>query len=262
MAAYVRTLIERAPGRAVLQFNRIDIRLACSGGRFRTRLWCTSSVTRATSGARRFRICASIRLPRPPKTSRRTTTTTCVSGRPISSSGFRFSPSETPHPYQTFYYIWKLSYWFGAAHAHHSLSFEQLTANPVRELEQLFRAIGLTGIDVTESAALVTSAPAMRTRVGFSSTRCGVSKRCTPSSAPRYRLMAPSSIGARSTRTASSPTSRADADRREAGCLGGRQAAVIVECRTKATAPADPSCPSETRRRRARRCGLRQSPRR
>jgi hypothetical protein len=160
MAAYVRTLIERASGRAVLQFNRIDFRLAWFRRTFPDAIvvhlfrhprdqWCSTLTDLheypATAPAEDFTAHDHYYL------------------REWAADLQQWFPflaeRETSHPYQTFYYIWKLSYWFGAAYAHHSISFEQLTTNPVRELEQLFRAIAMPDIDAPASAALVTPTP-------------------------------------------------------------------------------------------------------
>ncbi|MEP7306661.1 MAG: sulfotransferase [Acidobacteriota bacterium] len=160
MVAYVRTMIERAQGRAVLQFNRIDFRLA----------WFKRTFPNAT-------VVHLFRHPRDQWCS----TFPDLREYPYTASPGDFlahdhyylrewatdlehwfpflAERETSHPYQTFYYIWKLSYWFGVTHAHHSLSFEQLAANPPGELEQLFRVVGLANVDVSQSAALVTPPP-------------------------------------------------------------------------------------------------------
>jgi hypothetical protein len=165
MASYVRTMIERAPGRAVLQFNRIDFRLP----------WFSRTFPHAIL----------VHLYRHPR-DQWCSTFPDLNEYPCTAPAGEFAEHdhfylrewaadlqhwfpflaerETSHPYQTFYYIWRLSYWFGVTHAHYSLSFERLTANPTTELERLFHAIGLGGADVSRSAALVTSAPSRWTR--------------------------------------------------------------------------------------------------
>jgi hypothetical protein len=52
------------------------------------------------------------------------------------------------HPYQLFYYIWKLSYLFGVHYTHYSLAFEHLVSNPERELTALMDALGIHEYDL------------------------------------------------------------------------------------------------------------------
>ena len=47
------------------------------------------------------------------------------------------------HPYQMHYLLWKLSYLWGHAHSHMSLSYEQLLATPQETLAALFDLLGL-----------------------------------------------------------------------------------------------------------------------
>jgi hypothetical protein len=160
MAAYVRTMIDRAPGRAILQFNRIDFRLAWFRRMFPNAIvvhlyrhprdqWCSTfpdpGEYPSTASVADFADHDHFYL------------------REWAADLRQWFPflgeRETSHPYETFYYIWKLSYWFGVTYAHHSLSFERLTANPTSELEQLFHVVGLSGADVSRSAGLVTPTP-------------------------------------------------------------------------------------------------------
>jgi len=165
MAAFVRLMIERAPGRAVLQFNRIDFRLA----------WFRRTFPNAIL----------VHLYRHPRDQWCSTFPDLLEYPCTASAGdfaahdhyylrewaadlqqwFPFlAAREISHPYQTFYFIWKLSYCFGVTYAHHSLSFERLAANPARELEHLFRVTGLAGLDVAQIAALVTPTPSRWSR--------------------------------------------------------------------------------------------------
>ena len=61
------------------------------------------------------------------------------------------------HPYQLFYYLWKLSYLFGRKYADHSLSMEALVAEPEAQLRALFRAVDVdpAGQDMAKLKALV-----------------------------------------------------------------------------------------------------------
>ena len=160
LSAYIRTLVERAPHRAVLQFNRVDFRLPWLRHAFPDAIilhlyrhprdqWCSSLVDAAA----------------------------CPPSCDIQSFGahdhfyllswandlkhrFPFlDPAAAVHPYRLFYFIWKLSYIFGAAYANHSLAFEALTANPELELRRLFDVAGIDPGDLRPLSALVTAPP-------------------------------------------------------------------------------------------------------
>jgi Sulfotransferase family len=160
MTAYVRTLVERANGRPVLQFNRVDFRLA----------WLRHTFPGATL----------VHLYRNPRDqwcsslgNLANTPLSCSMSQFAAHDGFylltwaadlkhRFpflDPSAIEHPYRLFYYIWKLSFWFGITHANHSLSFEALTANPRHELERLFQAVGIDDADYEHLVSLVEPTP-------------------------------------------------------------------------------------------------------
>jgi len=160
LAAYVRTLVERAPGRPVLQFNRIDFRLP----------WFRHVFPEAT-------IVHLYRHPRDQWCSSLGSGSKCPPTAGMSefaaNDGFyllmwandlkhRFpflDPSTIAHPYRLFYLIWKLSFWFGVSYAHHSLSFESLVESPAAELRRLFRTIGADGANIDPLCALVEPTP-------------------------------------------------------------------------------------------------------
>ena len=60
--------------------------------------------------------------------------------------------------YRTFYFIWKLSYLFGAAYADHSMSFEALVTSPALQIDSLLAACAMPG-DPQALATLVGDAP-------------------------------------------------------------------------------------------------------
>jgi hypothetical protein len=60
------------------------------------------------------------------------------------------------HPYELFYYIWKLSYLFGIKYADHSIRFEALVENLEAQLVELFRVVSIDNADVGELKKLVT----------------------------------------------------------------------------------------------------------
>lgn len=144
MKRYVEILIEKAPGRPVLQFNRIDFRLPWFRRHFpNAKLvhlyrhprdqWCSAlaDLTCFPPGGRtpdfrahdRFYLlnwCRDLRYHFP-----------------------FLDESSSAHPYELFYYLWKLSYLFGLRYAHHSLAFERLVGDPDGELGRLFGALGV-----------------------------------------------------------------------------------------------------------------------
>ena len=134
---YIEILIEKARGRPVLQFNRVDFRLP----------W----LRRNFPGARILHL---YRHPRDQWCS-------SLMGDSFSQDGdvgsfakqdrfyllnwardlklhFPFLDERAAsHPYQLFYYLWKLSYVFGRSHAHYSLGYERLLEEPGAELRKL-----------------------------------------------------------------------------------------------------------------------------
>ena len=59
------------------------------------------------------------------------------------------------HPYQMFYYIWKLSYLFGRRYAHISLAYEEILRNPEKCLGELYATLGIGGTDLKALARMV-----------------------------------------------------------------------------------------------------------
>lgn len=59
------------------------------------------------------------------------------------------------HPYQMFYYIWKLSYLFGRRYAHASLAYEDILRSPEKRLGELYATLGIGGADLGVLARLV-----------------------------------------------------------------------------------------------------------
>jgi len=150
MKRYVEVLIDRAPGRPVLQFNRIDFRLPWFRHHFpRAKIvhlyrhprdqWCSSLLKPAD-------------CPRDLTIKEFTTTYDHFYLRNWARDlkyHFPFlDEAVIEHPYQMFYFVWKLSYLFGRQYAHHSLAFEDLTNNPDECLNELFGAVNVTGADL------------------------------------------------------------------------------------------------------------------
>ncbi len=144
MKRYCEILIDRAPGRPVLQFNRIDFRLP----------WFRRTFPNAKL----------IHLYRHPR-DQWCSSLLDLNCFPSTGETSHFAPHDkfyllhwcrdlchlfpflderdAKHPYQLFYYLWKLSYLFGRRYAHHSLAFEHLLADPDKELTSLFRVLAI-----------------------------------------------------------------------------------------------------------------------
>ena len=142
--AYVRLLLARAPGRSVLQFNRVDFRLP----------WLR----------RQFPEAKVVHLYRHPR-DQWCSSLGDLACFPKDGTVADFPPHDkfylllwaddlrhhfpfldrraVEHPYELFYFLWKLSYLFGRQYAHHSLAFEDLVNDPRTELQKLFAALDI-----------------------------------------------------------------------------------------------------------------------
>jgi hypothetical protein len=156
MKQFVELLIARAPGRPVLQFNRVDFRLP----------WLRHNFPGS-------KIVHLYRHPRDQWCSTLSGPQSCPAGATMAEFGphdhyylgnwardlkyhFPFLDEDLiEHPYQMFYFIWKLSYLFGRGYAHHSLAFEDLVNDPRKTLTDLFRALGVEGADLDTLAGLI-----------------------------------------------------------------------------------------------------------
>lgn len=162
MQRFIEILVERASGRAVLQFNQIDFRLPWFRAHFpEARLvhlyrhprdqWCSSLLDLANVPENatiaefaehdEFYLLAWVR---------------------DLKHRFPFlDEAEVTHPYELFYYVWKLSYLFGIEYADHSLSFEDLVGHPRRELTRLSHAVDLeiAEVDIDRVIALIEPRP-------------------------------------------------------------------------------------------------------
>jgi hypothetical protein len=157
MKRYLEVMIERAPARPVLQFNRMDLRLP----------WLRREFPRA----------AIVHLYRHPRdqwvsslldpTGFRSTDPPSafidhfylrVWARDLKHSFPFLDERRVEHPYRTFYFLWKLSYLFGRRYADCSLSFETLVGEPEATLARLAETLGLDAPALTASASVVTPA--------------------------------------------------------------------------------------------------------
>jgi hypothetical protein len=160
LEAYVQALIEAAPERAVLQFNRVDFRLPWLRQRFpHARVihiyrhprdqWCSSLVDAAS-------------VPR-----------TCTIETFAPHDQFYLlswardlcfvfpfvDPRAAEHPYDVFYYLWKLSYIFGQTYSDASFALETLCTSPEMELPRLMEAAGVRNYEREPLCQLIVPQP-------------------------------------------------------------------------------------------------------
>jgi hypothetical protein len=156
LAAYVRGIIDGSPARPVLQFNRVDFRLP----------WLRAQFPEA-------RIIHLYRHPRDQWCSSLTATDHFPREGAVAdfaphdhfyllawatdlSYHFPFlDPRRAEHPYQLFYFVWRLSYDFGRAYADASFGLEALCEAPRDQIPRIMAAADVRGFDVESLAALV-----------------------------------------------------------------------------------------------------------
>jgi len=165
LQAYIEALVSAASGRAVLQFNRVDFRLPWLRRHFpEARIihlyrhprdqWCSSLVELANFPS--------------------TATMTDFESRdhfyllPWArdlSYVFPFlDPRRAEHPYELFYYLWKLSYIFGQTYGHGSFALETLCASPDVELQRLMDVAQITDFDREQLRQLIVPQPSGKWR--------------------------------------------------------------------------------------------------
>jgi hypothetical protein len=153
---YIEVLVEKAPGRPVLQFNRVDFRLP----------WLRRHFPNA-------RVLHLYRHPRDQWCSALQDNKNCPPDGTFADfsrhDGFYLrswahdlkhhfpflDESRLDHPYQLFYLVWKLSYLFGRKYSHHSIAFDRLVAEPGPQLRQVMSAVDLAGCDFGKLESLI-----------------------------------------------------------------------------------------------------------
>jgi hypothetical protein len=157
---YVEILIERAPGRPVLQFNRVDFRLPWFRRNFPNAKivhlyrhprdqWCS-----ALMDVKCF--------PREGRVGEFAAHDKFYLLTWANDLKYHFpflEPGAADHPYQLFYYVWKLSYLFGRRYADHSLAFEHLVGDPAGRLEELLGVLDVRGGDLAALQKLFAAPP-------------------------------------------------------------------------------------------------------
>lgn len=148
LIAYIQGLIDAAPAAAVLQVNRVDFRLPWLRHNFpKARFihlyrhprdqWC-SSLLDVASFPRNGTI----------EDFREHDHFYLLSWARDLSYHFPFlDPDSAQHPYDLFYFIWRLSYLYGQLFCHASFCFETLCDAPSQELPRLLRAAGFDHCD-------------------------------------------------------------------------------------------------------------------
>lgn len=168
MHRYIQALIDRADGRAVLQFNRVDFRLG----------WLRHHFPGAP-------IVHLYRHPREQWLSFLTDKSSMTADTIEHSyrDGFYLkswcadlqkhypflSPEHTPHPYQQFYYLWKLSYLHGRHYASVSIAFEDLMTQPEATISALLKALQWRSPADTRALAAMIDPPPMNRWRDFAS---------------------------------------------------------------------------------------------
>jgi hypothetical protein len=157
---YVDILIERAPGRPVLQFNRIDFRLPW----FR-RHYPNAQIVHLYRHPR-DQWCSALMdvkcFPRQGRVEEFAAHDKFYLLNWANDLKYHFpflEPAAADHPYQVFYYVWKLSYLFGRRYADHSLAFEHLVSDPAGRLEGLLEVLDVRGGDVAALQKLFAAPP-------------------------------------------------------------------------------------------------------
>ena len=156
MQRYIETMIERAPGRPVLQFNEVDFRLGWLRAwfpgvpiihifRHPRDQWCStlqdSAPTAAQCRLREFETYDGFYLMRWARDLRHTFPF-------LSLDGDTFA-------YELYYQVWKLSYLFGQRYAELSLRFEDLIADPRANIGRILETAGMAEVDVEPLIPLV-----------------------------------------------------------------------------------------------------------
>tara|TARA_R110002167_G_scaffold196935_4_gene399990 strand:- start:6237 stop:7277 length:1041 start_codon:yes stop_codon:yes gene_type:complete len=161
MKHYIEELVTAAPYRPVLQFNRIDFRLP----------WIKHHFPKAKLlhlyRNPRDQWCSFLRDPKlMNKDDVQNTYEDSFYLDVWCNDLARHYPVldslNTPHPYQRFYYLWKLSFLHGKQFSDLSISFEALTQNPTAQIESMFNLLNITGVDIQKLSAVIQAPEPMR----------------------------------------------------------------------------------------------------
>lgn len=157
MQRYIEILVESAKGRPVLQFNRVDIRLPWLRSRFPNAQilhifrhprdqWC-STLGNEVGKWKEIKL----------KDFEQFDGFYLLNwGRDLRRYFPFISMSETSHPYELFYQIWKLSYLFGRTYSNTSIALEEILKNPKMTIERTLKILSFDRYDLAKLVDLVT----------------------------------------------------------------------------------------------------------
>jgi hypothetical protein len=145
---YINELIRRAAGRPVLQFNRVDLRLPWLRARFPDarivhlyrhprEQWMSIQLNR------RIPLDCSVE-----DFARYDSFYTLAWARDLRVIFPFLEIDQDLHPYALHYYLWRLSFAFGQAYSHLSLSYEDLVSEFARTFGTLLADLGIEGADL------------------------------------------------------------------------------------------------------------------
>lgn len=154
MKSYIEELITAAPLRPVLQFNRIDFRLT----------WLKHHFPQA-------KILHLYRNPRDqwcsflgdPKVMNKDDVQFTYQDsfyldiwcQDLTKHYPVLDKNNSPHPYQRFYYLWKLSLLHGQKFSDLSVNFEELTQNPQYHIKAIFELLQVDNIDIQALSSVI-----------------------------------------------------------------------------------------------------------
>lgn len=141
MSDYILEIVKSTKLRPILQFNRVDFRLEWLKKHFPEAKilhlyrnprdqWCSFLTDKALMNSKDVETTYADNF---------YLNSWCRELSPI----FPFLDKRcTSHPYQRFYYLWKLSFMFGKHYADYSFSYESVATNPELEIKKIFDVLG------------------------------------------------------------------------------------------------------------------------
>lgn len=163
MKLFIEQMVEAAPGRPVLQFNRIDFRLPWIKQHFPNAKilhlyrhprdqWCSFLTDQHLMNKDEV------------QHTYRDAFYLDVWCRDLAKHYPVLDKRNTPHPYQRFYYLWKLSYLYGLTLSDMSFSFENLTTTPETVISDMFNKLTMDTSNVESLVSVIKAPPAERWR--------------------------------------------------------------------------------------------------